>query len=168
MRLIGITGTLGKTSTALLVQAALAASGVPVGVIGSLGVRIQGRVADTGMTTPDAPAIHRALRRMLDAGVSTAVIEVTSHGIALTPGRRTHRSRSASSPTWCPTSTSTSTGTAEHYLRTKARFFDMLNPGAPVVVNRGRLPGCATWSRRHGIAAIRPVDRVSRRGRPGR
>ena len=35
------------------------------------------------MTTPDAPAIHRALRRMLDARVATAVIEVTSHGIAL-------------------------------------------------------------------------------------
>ena len=55
LELVGITGTLGKTSTALLVQSALAASGARVGVIGSLGVRIQGRVADTGMTTPDAP-----------------------------------------------------------------------------------------------------------------
>ena len=82
LRLVGITGTLGKTSTALLIQSALTASGVPVGVIGSLGVRIQGRVADTGMTTPDAPAIHRALRHMVDAGATTAVLEVTSHGSA--------------------------------------------------------------------------------------
>lgn len=43
-------------------------------MIGSLGVRIQERVADTGMTTPDAPAVHRALRRMADAGVTTAVL----------------------------------------------------------------------------------------------
>ena len=42
LRLVGITGTLGKTSTALLVQSALAASGVRVGVIGSLGVRHRG------------------------------------------------------------------------------------------------------------------------------
>ncbi|HYC33941.1 MAG TPA: Mur ligase domain-containing protein, partial [Gemmatimonadales bacterium] len=48
LRLIGITGTLGKTSTALLVQSALEASGTGVGVIGSLGVRIRGRVRETG------------------------------------------------------------------------------------------------------------------------
>jgi len=70
LRLLGITGTLGKTSTALLIESALAASGLSVGVIGSLGVRIGDRVVDTGMTTPDAPAIHRALRAMADAGVT--------------------------------------------------------------------------------------------------
>ena len=109
MCLIGITGTLGKTSTALLIQAALDASGVPVGVIGSLGVRIHGRVADTGMTTPDAPAIHRALRRMLDAAClprSSRSLPTASR-CAGSPG---FRSRSASSPTWCPTSISTFTG----------------------------------------------------------
>lgn len=135
MCLVGITGTLGKTSTALLIQAALNASGVPVGVIGSLGVRIQGRVVDTGMTTPDAPAIHRALRRMLDAEVSTAVIEVTSHGIALR--------RVAGLPIALGVVTNLVPDehldfhrTAEHYLRTKARFLDMLIAGAPVVINQ--------------------------------
>ena len=82
LTLFGITGTLGKTSTALLIESALAASGVPVGVIGSLGVRIGDRVVDTGMTTPDAPAIHAALRAMADAGVRMAAMEITSHGIA--------------------------------------------------------------------------------------
>jgi UDP-N-acetylmuramoyl-L-alanyl-D-glutamate--2,6-diaminopimelate ligase len=82
LRLLGITGTLGKTSTALLIQSALEASGTGIGVIGSLGVRIRGRVRETGMTTPDAPTIHRALRLMADAGVRLAAMEVTSHALA--------------------------------------------------------------------------------------
>jgi UDP-N-acetylmuramoyl-L-alanyl-D-glutamate--2,6-diaminopimelate ligase len=164
LRLVGITGTLGKTSTALLVQSALAASGVRVGVIGSLGVRHRGQVADTGMTTPDAPSIHRALRQMADAAVTTAVMEVTSHGIALKRvsgllfdiGALTNL---------VPDEHLDFHGTAEHYLRTKAKFFDMLRPGAPLVVSRDdahvrRLVADA------GIARVRPVIGVSVGGDP--
>jgi UDP-N-acetylmuramoyl-L-alanyl-D-glutamate--2,6-diaminopimelate ligase len=164
LRLVGITGTLGKTSTAILVQSALAAGGVPVGVIGSLGVRIQGRVADTGMTTPDAPAIHRALRRMVDAGVATAVLEVTSHGIAL---RRVAGLTFAlgALTNLVPDEHLDFHGTTAHYLRTKARFFDMLEDGAPLVVNHDdrrvrSLIGEA------GVAARRPVVSVSAAGDP--
>jgi UDP-N-acetylmuramoyl-L-alanyl-D-glutamate--2,6-diaminopimelate ligase len=164
LRLVGITGTLGKTSTALLVQSAIAASGIPVGVIGSLGVRIQGRVADTGMTTPDAPAIHRALRRMVDAGVATAVLEVTSHGIAL---RRVAGLTFAlgALTNLVPDEHLDFHGTAAHYLRTKARFFDMLEEGAPLVVNHDdhrvrSLVGEA------GVAGRRPVVSVSAAGDP--
>jgi UDP-N-acetylmuramoyl-L-alanyl-D-glutamate--2,6-diaminopimelate ligase len=134
LRLVGVTGTLGKTSTALLIQSALAAGGARVGVIGSLGVRVQGRVADTGMTTPDAPAIHRALRRMVDEGVTTAVLEVTSHGIAL---RRVAGLTFAlgALTNLVPDEHLDFHGTREHYLRTKARFFEMLEDGAPLVVN---------------------------------
>jgi UDP-N-acetylmuramoyl-L-alanyl-D-glutamate--2,6-diaminopimelate ligase len=135
IRLVGITGTLGKTSTALLIQAALGASDVPVGVIGSLGVRIRGRVADTGMTTPDAPAIHRALRHMLDAGVTTAAIEVTSHALAL--GRVAGLTCAVGVITnLVPDEHLDFHGTADHYLRTKARFLQMLEDGAPLVINR--------------------------------
>nr|MBA3258190.1 hypothetical protein [Gemmatimonadales bacterium] len=134
MRLVGITGTLGKTSTALLIQAALSATGVPVGVIGSLGVQTGGRAMDTGMTTPDAPAIHRALRLMLDAGVATAVLEVTSHGIAL---RRVAGLTFALGvvTNLVPDEHLDFHRTPDHYLRTKARFLDMLQDGAPVVIN---------------------------------
>ncbi len=164
LRLVGITGTLGKTSTALLVQSALAASGVPAGVIGSLGVRIQGRVADTGMTTPDAPAIHRALRLMVDAGVATAVLEVTSHGIALR--RVAGLSFGLGALTnLVPDEHLDFHGTAKHYLRTKARFFGMLEEGAPLVVNHDdyrvrSLVGEA------GVADRRPVVTVSPAGDP--
>jgi UDP-N-acetylmuramoyl-L-alanyl-D-glutamate--2,6-diaminopimelate ligase len=134
LSLLGITGTLGKTSTALLIESALAGSGLPVGVIGSLGVRIGVRVVDTGMTTPDAPAIHRALRAMADAGVRTAVLEVTSHGIAQ---RRVEGLTFALGvfTNLVPDEHLDFHRTPEDYVRTKSRFFDMLEDGAPLVLN---------------------------------
>ena len=164
LRLVGITGTLGKTSTALLVQSALAASGVRVGVIGSLGVRHRGQVADTGMTTPDAPSIHRALRQMVDAGVTTAVMEVTSHGIALKRVAGLGFEVGALT-NLVPDEHLDFHGTPEHYLRTKARFFDMLQPGAPLVVNRddGQVRKLVADA---GLARVRPVVGVSVVGDP--
>jgi UDP-N-acetylmuramoyl-L-alanyl-D-glutamate--2,6-diaminopimelate ligase len=164
LRLVGITGTLGKTSTALLVQSALASSGVRVGVIGSLGVRHRGQVADTGMTTPDAPSIHRALRQMVDAGVTTAVLEVTSHGIAL---------KRVSGLTFAvgaltnlvPDEHLDFHGTPEHYLRTKARFFDMLEPGAPLVVSHDDAH-VRDLVADAGLARVRPLVTVSAEGDP--
>ena len=165
LALVGITGTLGKTSTALLVQSALAASEVSVGVIGSLGVRIRGRVAETGMTTPDAPAIHRALRRMVDVGVRTAVLEVTSHGIAL---RRVAglTFQLGAVTNLVPDEHLDFHGTAEHYLRTKSRFFDMLADGAPLVVNHddARVRSLVAEA---GVAARRRVIGVSAAGDRG-
>ena len=164
LRLVGITGTLGKTSTALLVQSALAASGVRVGVIGSLGVRHRGQVADTGMTTPDAPSIHRALREMVDAGVTTAVMEVTSHGIALK--RVAGLTFEVGALTnLVPDEHLDFHGTAEHYLRTKARFFDMLKPGAPLVVSRDDAH-VRSLVAEAGIDRVRPVIGVSAEGDP--
>lgn len=134
LTLIGITGTLGKTSTALLVQAALGASGRRVGSLGSLGVRVRGEVVDTGMTTPDAPAIHRALRAMLDRGVELAAMEVTSHALAL------HRVDGLTFALGIVTNLVPDEhlefhDTPDDYLRTKARFFPMLEDGAPLVIN---------------------------------
>lgn len=162
LRLLGITGTLGKTSTTLLIESALAASGLSVGVIGSLGVRIGDRVVDTGMTTPDAPAIHRALRAMADAGVQMAAMEVTSHGIA---------QRRVAGLTFAlgvftnlvPDEHLDFHRTPEDYVRTKARFFDMLEDGAPLVLNaddpRVRARAVLALKRRQ-----RPVIGVSAEG----
>ena len=164
LRMVGITGTLGKTSTAHLVQSALAASGVRVGVIGSLGVRVRGRVADTGMTTPDAPSIHRALRQMVDAGVTTAVLEVTSHGIALKRVAGLTFALGALT-NLVPDEHLDFHGTAGHYLRTKARFFDMLQPGAPLVVN-GDDAHVRSLVAEAGLTRVRPVVTVSAGGDP--
>ena len=143
LALVGITGTLGKTSTAQLVLAALGASGTPTGVVGSLGVQARG-VADPtlerklpstdGMTTPDAPTLHRALRFLADAGVKTVAMEVTSH--ALAQGRVAGLVLHAGVMTnLVPDEHLDFHKTPEHYLATKARFFDLLADGAPVVAN---------------------------------
>lgn len=132
--LVGITGSLGKTSTALLAQACLAGAGVRVGVIGSLGVRARGAVHDTGMTTPDALVMQQELRWMADAGVGVAVMEVSSHGILLERVRGLELALGVFI-NLVPDEHLEFHPTPEHYVQTKLRFLDLLRPGAPLVFN---------------------------------
>jgi UDP-N-acetylmuramoyl-L-alanyl-D-glutamate--2,6-diaminopimelate ligase len=164
LRLIGITGTLGKTSTALLVQSALEASGTGIGVIGSLGVRIRGRVRETGMTTPDAPTIHRALRLMADAGVRLAALEVSSHALAMDRVRGLGFALGVLT-NLVPDEHLEFHRTPEDYLRTKLRFFDLLLPGAPLVFNRDD-PRVTDAVERDGARRPRPAVGVSLAGEP--
>ena len=90
LRVIGITGTNGKTTTSYLVEAGLAAAGLCTGLIGTVQTRTRGR--DGGVTalpsvrtTPEAPALHGLLAAMAEAGVDAVVMEVSSH--ALVQGR---------------------------------------------------------------------------------
>lgn len=85
LTVIGITGTDGKTTTCYLAVAALEASGLRTGMIGTIATRIGGRTDDHAehATTPEAPELQAALRAMVDAGDQAAVIETTSHGLAL-------------------------------------------------------------------------------------
>jgi UDP-N-acetylmuramoyl-L-alanyl-D-glutamate--2,6-diaminopimelate ligase len=82
---VGITGTDGKTTTSYLAVAALGAVGVRTGMLGTAGLRIGGidEPNPEHATTPDAPALQRALRAMVTAGDTAAVVETTSHGLAL-------------------------------------------------------------------------------------
>ena len=134
LSVIGITGSLGKTSTALLIEQALSASGATVGVIGSLGIRFAGAVVETGMTTPEAPAIQGALRDMVGRGADAAVMEVTSHSLLLRRVAALELSIAAITNI-VPDEHLEFHPTPEHYIQTKARIFDLLVPGAPVVVN---------------------------------
>ena len=85
LTVVGITGTDGKTTTAYLAVAALEAAGLPTGMIGTIATRIGGSTDDHAIhaTTPEAPELQRTLRAMVDAGDRVAVIETTSHGLAL-------------------------------------------------------------------------------------
>ena len=165
LRLIGITGTLGKTSTALLIQSALEAGGTGLGVIGSLGVRIRGRVRETGMTTPDAPTIHRALRLMADAGVGLAALEVTSHALAMDRVRGLAFALGVMT-NLVPDEHLEFHRTPEDYLRTKLRFLDHLQSGAPLVFNRDDTRVTAAVER-DGERRPRPVVGVSLAGEMG-
>ena len=81
MRLIGITGTKGKTTTALMIKSILDACGEPTGYIGSNGVDFAGFHFDTVNTTPEGCDIYEYFARMLKCGVRTAVLEVSSQAL---------------------------------------------------------------------------------------
>ena len=82
---VGVTGTDGKTTTSYLLVAALEAAGIRTGLISTAATRIGGLQEDNAQhaTTPDAPALQAALRAMVDARDEAAVVETTSHALAL-------------------------------------------------------------------------------------
>ncbi len=82
LRLIGVTGTNGKTSTAMWIAQALEALNTPCGVIGTLGAGRVGELKEIGNTTPDASIVASALSKMLRAGCKAAAMEVSSHALA--------------------------------------------------------------------------------------
>ena len=81
MRLIGITGTKGKTTTAQLLSHILNRNGIPCGYIGTNGISYADVTRPTRNTTPDAITLQQTLCEMHAAGVSTAVIEVSSQAL---------------------------------------------------------------------------------------
>ncbi len=89
MRMIGVTGTSGKTSTVQLIAQALEKlgqrTGTRVGTIGTLGVGLHGEEVATGFTTPLVLPMHAALAGLRDAGARAVAMEVSSH--ALDQGR---------------------------------------------------------------------------------
>ena len=86
LRLFGITGTNGKTTTAYLLQAALRAAGQRVGLIGTLGYQLDDRPLEaprTTVTTPEAAELSALLAVMAERGAESVVMEVSSHALAL-------------------------------------------------------------------------------------
>lgn len=90
MKLIGVTGTNGKTSVTHMIRAVLEASFVRCGMIGTLGCESSVRTYDTSpknklanLTTPDPPQLYKAFAEMAKDGVEYVVMEVSSHALAL-------------------------------------------------------------------------------------
>ena len=86
LRMFGITGTNGKTTTVFLLAAALGGLGLHVGTIGTLGFQLDGEalpVARTTVTTPEAVDLHALLALMRDSGADAVAMEVSSHAMAL-------------------------------------------------------------------------------------
>ena len=81
LTLVGITGTNGKTTTTHLVQHILNSAGVTCGRIGTVGISYPTGEETATLTTPDAPAFHAALARMLTEGAAAVVAEVSSHAL---------------------------------------------------------------------------------------
>ncbi|MCM6773338.1 UDP-N-acetylmuramoyl-L-alanyl-D-glutamate--2,6-diaminopimelate ligase [Nocardia sp. CDC159] len=83
LRVIGITGTSGKTTTSYLIEAGLAAGGLSTALIGTIETRIGGQRVPSALTTPEAPQLHAMFALMVERGVQAVVMEVSSHALAL-------------------------------------------------------------------------------------
>ena len=126
MRVIGVTGTSGKTTTTYLVEAGLRAAGRATGLVGSVGIRVDGRDEPSALTTPEAPDLQALFAVMLERGIDTAVMEVSSH--ALTLGRVDAVHFAVGGFTNLSRDHLDFHPTMEDYLDAKARLFEPRSP----------------------------------------
>jgi UDP-N-acetylmuramoyl-L-alanyl-D-glutamate--2,6-diaminopimelate ligase len=83
LKVIGITGTKGKTTLTYLLESIFQKAGYPTGVIGTISYRWPNMSQPAPRTTPEAPDLQRMLSEMLGQGISHCVIEVSSHALDL-------------------------------------------------------------------------------------
>ncbi len=121
MRLVGVTGTKGKTTTTYMIKSILERAGLMVGLIGTTGNMIGQTRIESNYTTPDPIDLQRDLRQMADAGVQIVVMEVSAHAIDM------HRLDGLVFEVGAYTNLSQDHldyfGTMESYFECKKRFF---------------------------------------------
>nr|WP_244269694.1 UDP-N-acetylmuramoyl-L-alanyl-D-glutamate--2,6-diaminopimelate ligase [Caldanaerovirga acetigignens] len=83
LKIVGVTGTNGKTTTTYLIKAILDEAGLPSGVIGTVGLCIKDKVLPSERTTPESLDLNRIFVEMLDEGVEYVSMEVSSHSLKL-------------------------------------------------------------------------------------
>ncbi len=82
LRLVGVTGTNGKTTVVHMIESVVRSAGGRTGMIGTLGIRTGGTTTPAALTTPEASDLQRRLADMRTDGVDTVMMEVSSHGLA--------------------------------------------------------------------------------------
>ncbi|WP_027460570.1 UDP-N-acetylmuramoyl-L-alanyl-D-glutamate--2,6-diaminopimelate ligase [Deinococcus murrayi] len=86
LKVVGVTGTDGKTTTSWLTRHLLRAAGLPTGLLSTVGYELPDGVLrhfPAHFTTPEAPQLQATLRELLEAGAGAAVLEASSHALAL-------------------------------------------------------------------------------------
>ncbi|TCI63235.1 UDP-N-acetylmuramoyl-L-alanyl-D-glutamate--2,6-diaminopimelate ligase [Exiguobacterium sp. SH0S2] len=134
LRLHGVTGTNGKTTTTSLAHQLFDHLGMSAGLIGTLGVTYSGRTVETSNTTPDALTINRYLAQMVASGVTDCLIEVSSQAIAET--RIAGLSFNTASFLNLSHDHLDYHGTMETYAYTKAQLFAQITDDGSAIVNR--------------------------------
>lgn len=125
LKVFGLTGTKGKTTTAYLLESILACAGLTPGVVGTIDYRVGGRVlAPAANTTPFAHTLQELLAAMVEAGAASAVLEVSSHALAL--GRVDDVAFDVAAFTNLQSDHLDFHGDRERYFEAKARIFELL------------------------------------------
>jgi UDP-N-acetylmuramoyl-L-alanyl-D-glutamate--2,6-diaminopimelate ligase len=133
LRVVGITGTNGKTTTAYLLRAIFEAAGQRCGLMGTVVYSVGTEDREATRTTPEAPDVQQMLREMVDNGCAAAVMEVSSHALAL---KRVDGLRFAAGVFSNLTRDHLDFhGDMEAYFAAKRRLFELLPPDAPGVIN---------------------------------
>lgn len=83
LKIIGITGTAGKTSTAYLIESGLRQAGHVTGLLGTVETRLGDTVLESVRTTPEATDLHALFATALERGVTAMVMEVSSHALVM-------------------------------------------------------------------------------------
>ena len=133
LKLVGVTGTNGKTTTATLLYETARLQGHKAGLLSTVCNYIDGRAVPTTHTTPDQLTLNALLAEMADAGCEYAFMEVSSHaaeqhriaGLTFAGGIFSNLTRDHLDYH----------GTVDNYMRAKKRFFDMLPPSAFALIN---------------------------------
>ncbi len=133
LKLLGITGTNGKTSTATLLYQALSALGYKAGLISTVENRIGTKAFPATHTTPDAIQLQALLAQMVDAGCDFAFMEVSSH--ALAQKRLAGTTFSGAIFTNLSHDHLDYHGSFDAYIKAKKELFDGLLPSAFALVN---------------------------------
>ena len=158
MHLIGITGTNGKTTTAYLLESILKASGIRVGVLGTIEYRSGSRIWPAPVTTPESLDLQYYLSEMVREGVTHAVMEVSSH--ALEQGRCRGLNFEVGVFTNLTRDHLDYHQNMEAYYQAKAKLFfhylgeTAFSPGARAIINRDDFFGERLWAE----AAVPKID----------
>ena len=160
MKLIGVTGTSGKTTTTYLLERGLTAAGCQVGLIGTTGTRIKGQDVPTSLTTPEAPTLQALFARMASEGVTHVVMEVSSHALML--GRVGGTLFDVAGFTNLSQDHLDFHPTMDDYFNAKALFFD---PASPLAAEKSVVCIDDEWGERMAGVASDPVT-VGTHGQP--
>jgi UDP-N-acetylmuramyl-tripeptide synthetase len=151
LKIIGVTGTNGKTTTARLMAAMMNDCGIPTGYIGTGLALVGEETVLLGKTTPEAEVLHRLFFMMAERGCKAVVMEVSSHALVL---QRTHGIRFAGAVFTNLTQDHLDFHhTMERYAEAKQQLMDGVDPEGFVVVNADD-PWAAFMVKRRGGADL--------------
>jgi len=159
VKVVGVTGTNGKTTTSFLIASVLEAGGFLPGLMGTLGCYDGADLRPSELTTPSTPVLAKSLGRMRNNGCSHAVIEVSSHALAQA------RVAGIEFDVACITNIHHDHldfhGTAKRYLEAKASLLDRLHADGLAVFNADDPAIAALIDRHDGPALTIGLERAA-------